>query len=50
MKDERQWETKGSFESVSTLSRYGDTDRTVEEVKHLFTIPGLTMIKVTKIQ
>ncbi len=43
-------ETEGSFENGAILSSHGDTDRTVEEVKHLFTIPGLIMIKVAKIQ
>lgn len=48
MKDKKWWRTKGLFECGGSLIRDGDADRTLEEIKHLLTIPGLKMIEVTK--
>lgn len=48
MEDKRWWTTKGFNKGGSWLGRDGDTDRTLEEIKHLFTIPEIIMIEVTK--
>lgn len=48
-KDKRWWRTEGSIEAGGSLIRDGRTERTLEEVEHLLTIPEIFSIKITKI-